>query len=111
MVYLLILVALLACMALIDARFKLFVFARPVAAIAVLVLGTAFFLSWDLWAIAGGIFLHRESSLMTGVMLAPSLPLEEAFFLLFLSYQTMVLFTAAIRLLHSKPWRKAGVRE
>ena len=33
---------------------------------------------------------------MTGIMLAPQLPLEEAFFLAFLCYQTMILFTGAL---------------
>ncbi|MGA7206766.1 MAG: lycopene cyclase domain-containing protein [Specibacter sp.] len=99
MSYLLILLFLLLCMGLLDARWKLFLFARPVAAVAVLLLGTAFFLSWDVSAIAAGIFVHRESRLMTGIMIGPSLPLEEAFFLLFLCYQTMILFTGALRLL------------
>ncbi|RAN73505.1 C50 carotenoid epsilon cyclase [Bacillus sp. SRB_336] len=99
MSYLLILLVLLVCMVLLDARWKLFLFARPGPAAAVLLVGTAFFLAWDTSAIAAGIFLHRESPLMTGVMLGPGLPLEEAFFLLFLCYQTMVLFTGALRLL------------
>lgn len=44
---------------------------------------------------------------MTGIMLAPELPLEEAFFLFFLSYLTMVLFTGLVQLL---TWR-AGRHE
>jgi lycopene cyclase domain-containing protein len=99
MIYLAILLLLLGCMGLLDARWKLFLFARPVAAAAVLVLGTAFFLAWDVWAIAAGIFLHRDSPLMTGIMIGPQLPLEEAFFLLFFCYQTMILFTGAQRIL------------
>lgn len=99
MIYLLILLLLLGCMVLIDARWKLFVFVRPVAGLLVLLLGTVFFLLWDVAAIAAGIFLHRDSPLMTGIMIAPQLPLEEAFFLLFLCYQTMILFTGAQRFL------------
>ncbi len=108
MSYLLILLVLLVCMALMDARWKLFLFARPGPAAAVLLLGTAFFLSWDVSALAAGIFLHRETPLMTGVMLAPGLPLEEGFFLLFLCYQTMVLFTGALRLLQLRQRLPAG---
>ncbi|WP_417234220.1 lycopene cyclase domain-containing protein [Arthrobacter sp.] len=93
MPYLLLLLVLLGCMVLLDARFRLFFWARPVAAAIVTVLGLGYFLGWDLWAISAGIFLHRESPLMTGVMLGPELPLEEPVFLLFLVYQTMVLFT------------------
>lgn len=102
MIYLIILMLLLCCMALLDARWKLFLFARPWAAAAVLALGTAYFLVWDVAAIAAGIFLHRESPLMTGIMIGPQLPLEEAFFLLFLCYQTMILFTGAVRLWHHR---------
>ena len=98
MTYLLILLALLACMAALDAKYRLFVFARPAPALLALAGGTAMFLLWDVIAIDLGIFLHRDSGLMTGVMLCPELPLEEAFFLLFLCYNTMILFTGATAL-------------
>lgn len=93
MIYLSVLIGLLLCMVALDARFRLFVFHRPLPALLVLLLGTAFFLAWDLAAIGQGIFLHIDSPLMTGVMVAPHLPLEEIVFLLFLCYQTMVLAT------------------
>lgn len=111
MTYLLVLLVVIGCMVLLDARWKLFVFARPVAAVAVLLAGTAFFLIWDVAAIAAGIFLHRDSPLMTGIMVGDQLPLEEAFFLFFLCYQTMILFTGAQRVLHRrKSLAKAGER-
>lgn len=97
MIYLLVLLALLGCMALLDARFELFFWDRPRPAAIVLVAGLVFFLAWDLVAIDAGIFLHGETSLMTGVMLSDQLPLEEAFFLVFLSYQTMILFTGILK--------------
>ncbi|POH59795.1 lycopene cyclase domain-containing protein [Arthrobacter glacialis] len=100
MIYLIILLLLLGCMALLDARWKLFLFAHPWAAASVLAIGTAYFLVWDVAAIAAGIFLHRDSHLMTGIMIGPQLPLEEAFFLLFLCYQTMILFTGALHIWH-----------
>lgn len=93
MTYLLILLVLLTCMGLLDARWRLFVFAKPLAALFSLVLGTSFFLLWDVLAISQGIFLHRDSHLMTGIMVAEQLPLEEVFFLLFLCYSTMVVVT------------------
>ena len=96
MTYLLLLLALIGCMVLLDARYRLFVFARPIPALVSLALGTGIFLAWDVVAIGQGIFLHRESPLMTGVMLGEQLPLEEAFFLLFLCYQTMVLLNGAL---------------
>ncbi|MBM6620684.1 lycopene cyclase domain-containing protein [Micrococcaceae bacterium RIT802] len=108
MVYLLLLLVLVACMALLDARFRLFFWARPVAAALVTAIGLGYFLSWDLWAISLGIFLHRESSLMTGIMLAPELPLEEPVFLLFLVYQTMILFTGFLAWRRRKPAVRTG---
>lgn len=91
MTYLLILLALIGCMVALDARFKLFVFDRPIPALLSLAAGTGIFVLWDVLAIAEGIFLHRDSQWMTGVMVADQLPLEEIFFLLFLCYQVMIL--------------------
>ncbi|MCU6479647.1 lycopene cyclase domain-containing protein [Arthrobacter sp. A2-55] len=91
MTYLLILMVLSCAMAAIDARHHLFVFSQPVPALVTLLGATAFFLLWDDIAIDRGIFLHRESPLMTGAMLGDQLPLEEAFFLLFFCYQAMLL--------------------
>ncbi|GHD04776.1 lycopene cyclase domain-containing protein [Zhihengliuella salsuginis] len=99
MTYLLILVALIGCMALLDFRFRLLLWNRPLAGALTLALGTAFFLAWDVWAIHEGIFLHRASPLMTGIMLGDQLPLEELFFLVFLCYQTLILFTGAEQLI------------
>ena len=96
MTYLLILLFLLVCMTLLDARFGLFFWSHPWRSALILSLGVVYFLSWDLWAIAAGIFLHRDSPLMTGIMLADQLPVEEPVFLLFLSYQTMIAFTGCL---------------
>jgi lycopene cyclase domain-containing protein len=80
-----------ACMALVDRRWRLFVFARPGRAAIVVVAGVVFFLTWDLVAIGLDIYQRGESSAMTGIELAPDLPLEEVFFVVFLCYVTMVL--------------------
>lgn len=101
MVYLTVLLVSAACMVLVDWRFRLFLFRSPVRATVVLVLGTVFFLAWDLAGIALGIFLHGPGPYMTGIMLAPELPVEELVFLLFLSHLTMVLVLGAHRLLGS----------
>lgn len=97
MTYLLILIVLIICIATLDARYRLFVFSQPLPALLTLLVGTGIFLLWDVIAIAGGIFLHRESPLMTGIMLGEQLPLEEAFFLFFLCYQTMLLVAGFLR--------------
>ncbi|MDS2172292.1 lycopene cyclase domain-containing protein [Nesterenkonia sp. CL21] len=90
MAYLIALLFSWGCIILVDARFRLFLVRSPLRAGAVLALGTVFFLAWDLAGIALGVFLHGPAPFMTGVMLAPELPLEELVFLLFLCHLAMV---------------------
>ncbi|WP_312182427.1 lycopene cyclase domain-containing protein [Arthrobacter sp.] len=90
--YLLFLLASIGCMVLLDHRFRLFFFAAPWRAAAVLGTGLVFFLVWDLFGIGLDIFYRGETRFMLGIDLAPHLPLEEAFFLAFLCYLTMVLY-------------------
>jgi lycopene cyclase domain-containing protein len=102
--YLGVLLAAIACMALLDARFRL-VFGdsgRRMRAIVVLGAGLVFFLAWDIAGIALGIFLRGENAVSTGILLAPELPLEELVFLGFLCYLTLVLYTGALRLIAAK---------
>ncbi|WP_420113118.1 lycopene cyclase domain-containing protein [Pseudactinotalea sp.] len=97
--YLLVLVVLLGCMALIDHRWRLVFWHDARRAALTMAIGLAFFVVWDLAGIGLGIFFRAENDLMTGILLAPELPLEEIFFLAFLCYQTLVLYTLARRLL------------
>lgn len=99
--YLLMLIVSLGGMAVLDWRFRLYFFAAPLRAAAVLLVGVLFFLSWDLAGIGLGIFFRAETAIMTGVLLAPELPLEELFFLAFLCYLAMVLFLALRRRLQT----------
>ncbi len=87
--YLAVLTGSLAAMVLLDRRFRLFFWRSPRQAAIVLAAGVAFFLCWDLLGIGWGIFRRGQTAFMTGVQLAPELPLEEAFFLAFLCYLTM----------------------
>ncbi|MBK4348633.1 lycopene cyclase domain-containing protein [Lacisediminihabitans changchengi] len=96
--YLLGLLIALFGMVMLDRRFRLFFWCGPVRAAIVLVVGVLFFLSWDLSGIGLGIFFRGETSFMTGLVLAPELPVEELFFLALLCYLTMNLFGAARRL-------------
>ncbi|GAB4086274.1 hypothetical protein GCM10028784_29040 [Myceligenerans cantabricum] len=82
----------------VDRRFRLFCWQAPARAAAVLVIGTAFFLAWDLAGIGLGIFLVGARPYMTGLLLAPELPVEELVFLVFLCELTMVLAVGAQRL-------------
>lgn len=76
----------------IDLKFGLALRVAPVRTSAAVLLSTAFFLVWDVVGIVTGVFVKGESPLFIGVMLAPHLPLEEVFFLLFLSYLSIVMF-------------------
>jgi lycopene cyclase domain-containing protein len=87
--YLLTLLVALGGMIVLDWRFRLFFWHSPARAALVLGIGVLFFLAWDLAGIGLGIFYRGETDLMTGVQLAPELPLEEVFFLTFLCYLTM----------------------
>ncbi|MDF9278604.1 lycopene cyclase domain-containing protein [Arthrobacter sp. EH-1B-1] len=89
--YLLFLLISLGCMVLLDQRLRLFFWHDARRAAVVLITGVLFFLVWDLAGIGLGIF-YRGTAAMTGVMLAPELPLEEPIFLAFLCYLVMNLF-------------------
>lgn len=88
-VYLGILLLSLVGMIVLDRRFGLFFWNNPRHAAIVLAIGVLFLLAWDLVGIGLGIFYRGETSLMTGLQLAPELPVEELFFLTFLCYLTM----------------------
>lgn len=104
--YLAVLLASAAGVLLLDARYRLFCWRSPKRATAVLVVGTAFFLAWDLAGIGLGVFFHGTGQYMTGLMLAPELPLEELVFLLFLCELTMVLVLGAQRVLDRAEGRR-----
>ncbi|MET4637834.1 lycopene cyclase domain-containing protein [Mycetocola sp. 2940] len=100
-VYLLVLLASIGCMVLLDRRFSLFFWRDARRATFVLLAGVLFFVLWDLLGIGLGIFYRGETSFMTGLVVAPELPVEELFFLAFLCYLTMVLLTGADLLLRA----------
>jgi lycopene cyclase domain-containing protein len=87
--YLLGLLIALTGMVVLDRRFRLFFWRDWRRAVIVLPAGIAFFLVWDFAGIGLGIFFRGETSFMTGVQVAPELPLEEPFFLTLLCYLTM----------------------
>lgn len=111
--YLAALLVSLGGMLLVDWRYRLFVFHRPVRAVAVVAVGTVFFLLWDIAGIALGIFLHGPpgsaegwAPYMTGIMLGPELPVEELVFLMFLCHITMVLVLGSQRLVELRAARR-----
>lgn len=79
------------CLGLLDHRFGLVLWSHARRAGVVLVTGIVFFLVWDVVAIAAGFYRLGESTAMTGLVLAPDLPVEELMFIAFLCYVTLVL--------------------
>jgi lycopene cyclase domain-containing protein len=88
----------IGCMVLLDRRFTLFFWRAPGRAAAVLAIGVAFFLAWDVAGISLGIFFREVNDISTGVLVAPHLPIEEVVFLAFLSYLTMILYSGCLAL-------------
>ncbi len=107
--YLLGLLVALTGMTVLDARFRLFFWRAPWRAAAVMVVGVAFFLVWDAAGVGLGIFFIGQQRLLTGVLLAPDVPLEEVFFLLLLGYTTMNL-VGFIRPRVARAFDRAGDR-
>jgi lycopene cyclase domain-containing protein len=77
---------------LLDWRYRVAVFAQPRRALLTVAIGVVFFLLWDAAGIGLGIFFRGDGPYMTGVLLAPELPVEEVFFLTLLVYQTLLLW-------------------
>ncbi len=106
--YLLSIMASLIGLTLIDRRFKLAFFRDWVSASFAIAAGVVFFLIWDSFGIANGIFFRGESFGLTGLMLAPQLPLEEPFFLILLCYTTLEVFLGLGKFVHSRRDRRAS---
>lgn len=105
--YLLALLVSLSGMVVLDLRYKLFFWQHWRRATGVLIVGLAFFIAWDLAGIDAGVFFRGDSPFVTGIQLAPELPLEEVFFLTLLCYLTMNLFEFAGRALRAWNGRDA----
>lgn len=94
-------------MGIIDHRWKLVVFRDAGAAFIVLAAGLALFLGWDHVGLQLGVFFRADGPYMTGLELAPDLPVEESVFLLLLSYCATVFYAGAHRLLERRPQLRA----
>jgi lycopene cyclase domain-containing protein len=95
--YLAVLLFSLTGLALIDYRYKLAFFSNWRRASVSILLPVVFFLLWDLAGILLGIFFRGQTDHLTGILLAPELPVEEPFFLVLLSYTTLILFLSIRR--------------
>jgi len=81
-----------------DWRFKLGFSTNKKAATLSTLLPLLFFLIWDGAGIALGIFFRGETSHLTGILVAPELPIEELFFLFLLNYTTLTIFITVKRI-------------
>ncbi|WP_029069515.1 lycopene cyclase domain-containing protein [Jonesia quinghaiensis] len=86
--------------ALMDARWRLAVWDKPRAALTVIAILTVLFISIDVLAIAYELYGIGESPALIGIHLAPHFPIEELFFILFLSHLSLVGYGAMWRLLN-----------
>jgi lycopene cyclase domain-containing protein len=90
--YLIGLVGAISCIALIDWRYKLAFFYDKRRTIVTLVTAIALFIVWDILGIKLGIFFHGGSPFSLPVRLLPEFPIEELFFLLLLTYVSLIIY-------------------
>ena len=95
--YLVALLISLIGMVVLDRCFTLFFWRDARRATIVLIAGVLFFLVWDFFGVGLGIFFRGETDFMTGLLVAPEVPLEEVFFLTLLCYLTMNIYGALTR--------------
>jgi lycopene cyclase domain-containing protein len=89
--YLAALLSALTCVALVDRRWRLVLWADVRRGALTLFAGAVFFLVWDLFAVHDGFYRRSDSDAMIGAQIAPGVPVEEVFFVLFLCYVALVL--------------------
>lgn len=77
----------------IDHRWKLAAFRAPAAAALAVTASVALLLTWDVLGVRSGVFFRGQTDFMTGLLVAPEIPLEEVVFLAFLSYLALVCAT------------------
>ncbi len=95
-------------MVMLDRRFRLFFWRDSRRAAIVLAAGVLFFVAWDLVGIGLGVFFRGGGPWMTGLQVAPELPIEELGFLTLLCYLTMNAYAAAGIVLDAARRRRAG---
>lgn len=102
-VYGLALVGALVGTGLLDWRNRLALFGgAPFRTLIIVTVGVAFFLVWDVVGISEGIFFRGSGPWMTGLLVAPELPLEEVFFLILLCYSTLIAYLLASQVREAK---------
>ena len=77
----------------IDHRWRLAAFRAPAATALAVTAAVALFLTWDVLGVRSGVFFRGTTDFMTGLLIAPEIPVEEVVFLAFLSYLALVCAT------------------
>lgn len=80
----------------IDRRHNLALFKYPLPTIISVSIAVVVFLIWDIVGIALGIFFRGSTIFLSGLLLGPELPLEELFFLILLSYNTLLAYQSLL---------------
>ena len=99
----------IAGLAVLDRRARILLFAGRTEAVrgaAVIAVGVTFFVLWDLVGIGLGVFFRGTTRYLSGLLVAPELPLEELGFLTLLSYLTLLVYLAAARWWLGRPARR-----
>ncbi|WP_062210327.1 lycopene cyclase domain-containing protein [Demequina oxidasica] len=84
-------------LATLDWRYRVALFDQPRRAAATIGIGVAFFLVWDMIGVGIGIFFIGDAPYLTGLRVAPEVPVEELLFLTLLCYQALLLWLAFSR--------------
>ena len=90
--YLIALIVSIIGLGLLDLRHDLAIKRYPLPTLLSVSIGVLVFLVWDLVGIHFGIFFRGDAEHLTGITLAPELPLEEVFFLILLSYNALLAY-------------------
>ena len=86
------LIAVIGCLVAIDHKFKLAFFYQRQRTVMTLLISIWLFVVWDIFRIKLGIFFHGNSQFSLPIQIIPEFPLEELFFLLLLTYATLILY-------------------
>ena len=96
--------------AVIDHRWKLAFFRARAATVLAVTAAVALFLTWDVLGVRSGVFFRGQTDFMTGLLVAPEIPVEEVVFLAFLSYLALVCGTGVVTAVEHLTARRSGSR-
>lgn len=95
-----------AGVAVIDHRWRLAAFRSLAATALTVTAAVALLLTWDVLGVRSGVFFRGQTDFMTGLLIAPEIPVEEVVFLTFLSYLALICatgVTAAVERFRERP--------